>query len=106
MCRDQWPGWAILRHALPLGITALLVSLTSSLPRYLIGQRVSVEALGIFCSLAAVMQAGTLVFRALEQPAAPGDDCSAVDDLVIPVLERRAGDFEFFKNYRYPCSFF
>jgi O-antigen/teichoic acid export membrane protein len=62
---------AIFCQALPLGITTVLLSLTSNIPRYLIADMHSEHLLGIFCSMAAVMQAGTLVFRAIELPTTP-----------------------------------
>lgn len=64
-------AWRIVRQALPLGLTALSLSLTSNVPRYLIAHLQSDHALGIFCTLAATMQIGTLVFRAVDQPVTP-----------------------------------
>ena len=61
----------LLIAAAPLGVTAALVSLTFNIPRYIIRAEHSREMLGLFASVAVVMQAGALVFRAVEQPALP-----------------------------------
>jgi len=61
----------IVKHALPLGITGLLLCLTSNIPRYIIVKELSEHALGIFCTLAAALQAGNLIFKAIEQPTSP-----------------------------------
>ncbi len=61
----------IVKHALPLGITGLLLCLTSNIPRYIIVKEMSEHALGIFVTLAAALQAGNLIFKAIEQPTSP-----------------------------------
>jgi O-antigen/teichoic acid export membrane protein len=53
---------------LPLGGTTLLVSLHSNFPRYFIAEEYE---LGIFSAIAALMTAGTMVFRALDQSSSP-----------------------------------
>jgi O-antigen/teichoic acid export membrane protein len=49
----------------------LLVSLNSNTPKYLLAYFQGDHELGIFCTLAAVMAAGTMAFRAVEQPSSP-----------------------------------
>jgi len=61
----------ILLTAAPLGVTAALLSLSSNIPRYIIADEFGDDMLGLFCSVAVVLQAGNLVFRAIEQPAIP-----------------------------------
>ena len=62
---------SLLAIGLPLGITAALISLTSNIPRYTIPSILNDDMLGIFVSLAVVLQAGNLVFRAVEIPTIP-----------------------------------
>lgn len=62
---------ALLVSAAPLGITATLLSLTTNIPRYVIPVIFDEEMLGLFASVGIVLQAGNLVFRAVEQPALP-----------------------------------
>lgn len=77
--------WALLRMGAPLGITAALISLTSNIPRYVIPSILSEEMLGVFISLAVVLQAGNLVFRAVELPTIP--------KLATYINRREAGNF-------------
>jgi|GEM_PF-4036936 len=63
--------WALLLVGAPLGITAALISLTSNIPRYVIPSIFDKDMLGAFVSLAVVLQAGNLVFRAVELPTIP-----------------------------------
>lgn len=57
--------------ALPLGITAGLLSLTSNIPKFIIPRIFDLGMLGIYASLAVTIQAGNLIFRAIELPAMP-----------------------------------
>lgn len=63
--------WATLSAGIPLGVTAALVSLTTGIPRYVISAIHGDSILGLFTSVAVILQAGNLVFRAVEQPALP-----------------------------------
>lgn len=63
--------WALLQVGAPLGITAALISLTSNIPRYVIPSIFDEDMLGAFVTLAVVLQAGNLVFRAVELPTIP-----------------------------------
>lgn len=62
---------ALLLSAAPLGVTAALVSLTLNIPRYVISAAHGRETLGLFATVAVVLQAGALIFKAIEQPAVP-----------------------------------
>lgn len=57
--------------ALPLGIVMLLVSLNTSIPRYLIARGLGERDLGIFAALASLTVAGTAVVDALGRTATP-----------------------------------
>ena len=61
----------LLLAGAPLGITAALMSLTTNVPRYIIPEFFDKQTLGLFVSIAVVLQAGTLIFRAIELPAIP-----------------------------------
>ena len=61
----------ILRHALPLGVMLLLVSLNTNLPRYAIERYLGVSALGAFAAVASFMTVGSTVVNALGQAATP-----------------------------------
>lgn len=61
----------LILAAAPLGITAALVSLTTNIPRYIIPIVFDREMLGLFGSCAVTLQAGSLIFRAVELPATP-----------------------------------
>lgn len=80
----------------PLGITAALISLTSNTPKYLLPVMHSEAMLGLFITLAGVLQAGNLVFRAIELPAAPR--------LSTAIAQRDAG--KFWKLLGLLCSIF
>ena len=70
--RETWPRLQeLLVASAPLGLTAALMSLASNMPRYVIPAAFDEGMLGIFVSMAIVLQAGGLVFRAVEQPAVP-----------------------------------
>jgi O-antigen/teichoic acid export membrane protein len=57
--------------ALPLGITTLLISLTTNIPRYFIAQYTGERGLGIFAAISYLATAGTAITAALGQSASP-----------------------------------
>jgi O-antigen/teichoic acid export membrane protein len=61
----------LARLSLPLGITATLGSLVSSVPRYFIEHYAGARALGFFAAVAYLMVAGSLVTNAICQSAVP-----------------------------------
>ena len=61
----------LMLAAVPLGITAGLLSLTSNIPKYILPRVFDMSMLGIYGTLAVSLQAGNLVFRAVELPAMP-----------------------------------
>jgi O-antigen/teichoic acid export membrane protein len=67
--------WATLRRlawlALPLGFVMMLISLNTSIPRYVIEANLGEAQLGIFAALAYLMVAGGTVINALGQSASP-----------------------------------
>ncbi len=63
--------WGILRTALPLGVSLMLVSLTSNVPRYAIEARLGTLELGAFAAIASFITVGATVVNALGQSATP-----------------------------------
>lgn len=61
----------LVRLALPLGITSLLMSLVVNVPRYFIQGAGGASLLGIFSAISYLMVAGTMVLSALGQSATP-----------------------------------
>ncbi|HVO42921.1 MAG TPA: oligosaccharide flippase family protein [Aggregatilineales bacterium] len=61
----------LTRLALPLGITMVLLSLGSSIPRYFVEHYSGERGLGIFAAMAYLMTAGSTVIGALGQAATP-----------------------------------
>jgi O-antigen/teichoic acid export membrane protein len=59
----------LLRLGLPLGIIAVLVSLSSSIPRYFIKHALGERALGIFSAIAFMFAAGSMAILSLGQSA-------------------------------------
>ena len=59
------------RLALPLGLSMMLISLNTNIPRYFIERSLGERELGIFASMAHFMIAGSMVINALGQSAAP-----------------------------------
>jgi O-antigen/teichoic acid export membrane protein len=57
--------------ALPLGVTMLLISLNTNIPRYFIQYFWTTSDLGIFAAISYLMVAGTTVISAIGQAAAP-----------------------------------
>ncbi len=69
------PRWSLsislrlARLALPLGLTMMLISLNTNVPRYFIQHYAGQRSLGFFAALAYLMVAGNLVITALGQAA-------------------------------------
>lgn len=63
--------WQIFRTALPLGVSLMLVSLTSNMPRYAIEARLGTRDLGAFAAVASFITVGGTVVNALGQSATP-----------------------------------
>lgn len=63
--------WEIFRTALPLGVVLMLVSFTSSVPRYAVEHFLGTRELGVFAAVAAFLTAGSTVVNALGQSATP-----------------------------------
>lgn len=61
----------LARHALPMGITMLLVALTSNIPRYFIKHYRGEHELGLFAAMAIFIGLGRTVMNALGQAACP-----------------------------------
>jgi O-antigen/teichoic acid export membrane protein len=61
----------LTRLALPLGITAMLISLNSNIPRYFIEHFLGERELGFFAAIAYLMVAGTIIVNALGQSTSP-----------------------------------
>ena len=57
--------------ALPMGLVMMLISLNTSIPRYLIANHLGEAKLGIFAAIAYLMVAGNIVINALGQSATP-----------------------------------
>lgn len=55
----------------PLGLSAMLVSLVSNIPRYFVESRDGAADLGLFAAMAYIMQAGGVVINSLAQSAIP-----------------------------------
>jgi O-antigen/teichoic acid export membrane protein len=62
---------ALVRLALPLGVTTLFLSLHQNIPRYVVEHHLGEAALGIFAAMAYVQVAGEIAIRALGQTAMP-----------------------------------
>ncbi|NNF26669.1 MAG: lipopolysaccharide biosynthesis protein [Gemmatimonadetes bacterium] len=75
--QSMGPSWspgrltALARLALPLGITMMLISLMTNVPRYVIEADLGEGPLGIFAALSYVVVAGTTVVYALGEAATP-----------------------------------
>ena len=61
----------IVRTAFPLGVVLMLVSFTSTVPRYAVAHSLGTPALGAFAAVAAFLTAGSTVVNALGQTATP-----------------------------------
>jgi O-antigen/teichoic acid export membrane protein len=61
----------ILRHAVPLGVALMLVSLSVNLPRYAIEHRFGAADLGAFAAVASFLTIGSTAANALGQSAMP-----------------------------------
>ncbi|MFQ3661243.1 MAG: oligosaccharide flippase family protein [Chloroflexaceae bacterium] len=77
LARSLLPRWnrrtllALTWLALPLGISMLLISLATSLPRFFVGHYLGEYTLGIFAALTYLQVAGMTVVSALGQSALP-----------------------------------
>jgi len=77
LARSLRPRWnwrtllALTWLALPLGISMLLISLATSLPRFFVGHYLGEYTLGIFAALTYLQVAGMTVVSALGQSALP-----------------------------------
>lgn len=72
--RPVWDRQSLIRlvgRAFPLGVAALLVSLTFNIPRYFIEGLGGERALGFFAAIFSLLLAGTTVVNALGQSASP-----------------------------------
>ncbi len=67
--RHQLKSLALL--AFPLGIGALLSSLNTNVPRYVVERHMGETDLGIYAAMAYIMVAGSLVMQALGEPSSP-----------------------------------
>lgn len=56
---------------LPLGLSAMLVSLVANIPRYFVERYEGTEGLGLFAAMAYIMQAGSIITNALAQAVTP-----------------------------------
>jgi O-antigen/teichoic acid export membrane protein len=74
LSRARW-DWAALGQltwlSLPLGVTTMLISLNTNLPRYFLESHSGAYELGIFAALAYLFVAGSTVVSALAQSASP-----------------------------------
>lgn len=61
----------LTQMSLPLGLTMMLISLNTNVPRYFIEHYAGTRALGFFAAVAYLMVAGNLVVNALAQAALP-----------------------------------
>lgn len=57
--------------ALPLGLVMMLISLNTSIPRYVLERNFGERELGIFASMAYLLTAGSMIVSALGQAASP-----------------------------------
>jgi O-antigen/teichoic acid export membrane protein len=74
MPRPRWEPGTLRRLALvslPLGVSALLVSLNANIPRYLVEHYLGERELGIFAAMTYPIVAGSTVVGALGQSASP-----------------------------------
>jgi O-antigen/teichoic acid export membrane protein len=61
--------WVVLRDALPLGFTQMLIALTASLPRYAVERSAGTRELGVFAAVASFLTVGSVVVNSLGQSA-------------------------------------
>lgn len=69
--RDATRLRQLLWRTLPLGLTVLLGSMSTNIPRYFIAGELGTNQLGIFAGMTYVLVAGSLVINALGQSATP-----------------------------------
>jgi O-antigen/teichoic acid export membrane protein len=84
---------ALVRLALPLGLTTMFLSLQQNIPRYVVEHHLGEAALGIFAAMAYVQVAGEIAIRALGQTAMPrlarhwaAGERAAFDALLVRLL--------------------
>lgn len=61
--------WGVLREALPLGFTQMLIALNSSLPRYAVESSGGARDLGVFAAVASFIAIGSVIVNSLGQSA-------------------------------------
>jgi O-antigen/teichoic acid export membrane protein len=61
--------WGVLRDALPLGFTQMLITLSSTLPRYAIERFTGTRELGVFAAVASFITVGGVIVNSLGQAA-------------------------------------
>jgi O-antigen/teichoic acid export membrane protein len=70
--RWHWPTlFRLVRLSFPLGLTVMLISLNTNIPRYFVERYWGERELGFFAAAAYLMVAGTTVVNALGQSASP-----------------------------------
>ena len=71
--RRRLPGilWRLIRFSAPLGISMMLISLNTNIPRYFVQHYLGAHDLGIFAALSYLVVAGSTVTNALGQAATP-----------------------------------
>jgi O-antigen/teichoic acid export membrane protein len=84
---------ALVRLALPLGVTTMFLSLQQNIPRYVVEHHLGEAALGIFAVMVYVQVAGEIAIRALGQTAMPrlarhwaAGERAAFDALLVRLL--------------------
>ena len=77
-------SFRLAKLALPLGLTMMLISLNSNVPRYFIRNHAGSRVLGFFAAIASLMIAGNLVINAAGQTVLP--DSPPITPLVIRML--------------------
>lgn len=83
----------LLRMSLPLGVTMLLISLNTNVPRYFIEHALGRAPLGVYAALSSPLVAGLMVVTALGQSAMPrlarfatGGDYAGFRRLIIKLI--------------------
>jgi O-antigen/teichoic acid export membrane protein len=71
LCWNQVNVTGIVRRALPLGISMMLISLNTNIPRYFLEHAFGSKALGLFAPLTYLVLAGNTVMSAIGQAAMP-----------------------------------
>jgi O-antigen/teichoic acid export membrane protein len=66
---EQRSPWRVFRIALPLGFTLMLISLTSTVPRYFVEHTLGTSVLGTFVAINSFVTVGSVIMNALGQSA-------------------------------------